>query len=171
VKTLYILRHAKSSWERPDIADFERPLNEAGRNTAPFMGQLLYDRTFQPDLILSSPAKRAKQTAVLIKETAGFKAEIKYDDRIYEASPQVLLQVIADVKEKRESVMLVGHNPGIEGLIRFLTGHKESMPTAALAIIELWVNKWDGIVADSGVLKELIRPKEEMMKAHKVNED
>jgi phosphohistidine phosphatase len=171
VKTLYILRHAKSSWEKPDIADFERALNEAGLNTAPFMGQLLYDRAFQPDLILSSPAKRAKQTAVLIKETAGFNAEIKYDDRIYEASPQVLLQVIADVKEKRESVMLVGHNPGIEGLIRYLTGHKENMPTAALAIIELWVNTWDGIVADSGVLKELIRPKEEMMKAHKVDED
>jgi phosphohistidine phosphatase len=135
------------------------------------MGQLLYDRGFQPEVILSSPAKRAKQTAVLIKETAGFKAEIKYDERIYEASPQVLLQVIADAKDKHESLMLVGHNPGLEGLIRYLTGHKENMPTAALAIIELWVNTWDGIVADSGVLKELIRPKEEMMKAHKVDED
>lgn len=171
MKTLYILRHAKSSWEKPDIADFERPLNEAGLNTAPFMGQLIYERGFQPEAIFSSPAKRARQTAVLIRETGGFKAEIKYDDRIYEASPQVLLQVIADTKDKHESVMLVGHNPGLEGLIRFLTGHKENMPTAALAIVELFVNDWNGIVANSGELKELIRPKDEMMKAHKVDED
>lgn len=171
MKTLYILRHAKSSWEKPDIADFERPLNEAGLNTAPFMGELFYDRQLQPEVILSSPAKRAKQTAVLIKETAGFKADIKYDERIYEASPQVLLQVVADAKGKHESLMLIGHNPGMEGLIRFLTGQRESMPTTALAIIELWVNSWDGIVAGSGTLKELIRPKEEMMKAHKVEED
>jgi phosphohistidine phosphatase len=171
VKTLYILRHAKSSWEKPDLSDFERPLNEGGLNTAPFMGQLLYDRQFQPQLILSSPAKRAKQTAVLIKETAELKAAIKYDDRIYEASPQVLLQVVADTEEKIESLMLVGHNPGIEGFIRFLTGKTEPMPTAALAVVELWVNTWDGIVADSGVLKTVIRPKDEMMKAHKVDED
>ena len=171
MKTLYILRHAKSSWEKPELSDFERPLNEGGLNTAPFMGQLLYDRQFQPQFIISSPAKRAKQTAVLIKETAELNAPVKYDDRIYEASPQVLLQVVADTEEKYESMMLVGHNPGIEGFIRFLTGKTEAMPTAGLAIVELWVNSWDGIVADSGVLKELIRPKAEMMKAHKVDED
>lgn len=171
MKTLYILRHAKSSWDKPDIADFDRTLNEAGLNTAPFMGQLIYDRKFQPQSIVSSPAKRAKQTAVLIKETAELTSAIKYDERIYEASPQTLLQVVADADDKYDSMMLVGHNPGIEGFIRFLTGKTEPMPTAALAVIDLWVNSWDGIVADSGVLKELIRPKDEMMKAQNVDED
>ena len=122
MKTLYILRHAKSSWDKPDLADFDRPLNERGMIAAPFMGQVIYDRQYQPEIILSSPAKRSKQTAILVKETGELAARIKYDDRIYEASPQILLQVVADTDNKHESLMLVGHNPGIEGFIRFLTG-------------------------------------------------
>jgi phosphohistidine phosphatase len=165
VKTLYILRHAKSSWDKPDLADFDRPLNERGLIAAPFMGEIIYDKQFQPDVILSSPAKRSKQTAILVKETAELKARIKYDDRIYEASPQILLQVVAEIDNKHESVMLVGHNPGIEGFIRYLTGKTVQMPTAALALIELNVNGWRDTDADDGKLKTVIRPKDEMMKS------
>jgi phosphohistidine phosphatase len=165
VKTLYILRHAKSSWDKPDLADFDRPLNERGLIAAPFMGEIIYDRQFQPDVILASPAKRSKQTAILVKETAELKARIKYDDRIYEASPQILLQVVAEVDNKHESVMLVGHNPGIEGFIRYLTGKTVQMPTAALAVIELNVKSWRDTDADDGNLKTMIRPKDEMMKS------
>lgn len=165
MKTLYILRHAKSSWDKPDLADFDRPLNERGLIAAPFMGEIIFDRQFQPDIILSSPAKRSKQTAILVKETAELKARIKYDERIYEASPQILLQVVAEADNKHESVMLVGHNPGIEGFIRYLTGKTVQMPTAALAVIELNVKGWRDTDADDGKLKTVIRPKEEMIKS------
>jgi phosphohistidine phosphatase len=170
VKTLYILRHAKSSWDKPDLADFDRPLNERGLIAAPFMGEIIYDRQFQPDVILVSPAKRGKQTAILVKETAELKARIKYDDRIYEASPQILLQVVAEVDNKHESVMLVGHNPGIEGFIRYLTGKTVQMPTAAFAVIELNVKGWRDTDADDGNLKTVIRPKDEMMKSVEAGE-
>lgn len=165
MKTLYILRHAKSSWDKPDLADFDRPLNERGLIAAPFMGEIIYDRQFQPDVLLVSPAKRSKQTAILVKETAELKARIKYDDRIYEASPQILLQVVAETDNKHESVMLVGHNPGIEGFIRYLTGKTVQMPTASLAVIELNVKGWRDTDADDGKLETVIRPKEEMMKS------
>ncbi len=79
MKTLYILRHAKSTWTDANLSDFERPLNERGVKTAPFMGELMAKKNFQPDLILSSPAQRAKQTALLIKKAGRMKAEIKYD--------------------------------------------------------------------------------------------
>ena len=170
MKILYILRHAKSSWDKPDLADFDRPLNERGLIAAPFMGQILYGRQFQPDLILSSPAKRSKQTAILVKETAELKARIKYDERIYEASPQILLQTVAEVDNKHESVMLVGHNPGIEGFIRYLTGRTVQMPTAALAVIELNVKSWRDADADDGKLVAVIRPKEEMIKSVEAGE-
>ena len=87
--------------------------------------------------MLSSPAQRAKQTAVLVKEAGKIDAEIQFDERIYEASPPQLVQVISELKTDSESAMLVGHNPGLEGLIRFLTGENQAMPTAALAVIDL----------------------------------
>lgn len=165
MKTLYILRHAKSSWDNAELADFDRPLNDRGRIAAPFMGQVMYGRQIQPGVFLSSPAKRSKQTAILIKETAELKAPLNYDERIYEASPQILLQVISETDNAANSMMLVGHNPGIEGLIRYLTGKIEPMPTAALAVIELNVDSWRDTDADSGSLADLIRPKEEMIKS------
>lgn len=164
MKTLFILRHAKSSWSEPDLADFDRPLNERGTKAAPFMGELMARKSFQPSVILSSPAARAKQTALLVKDAGGFGAELKFDDRIYEASPQGLRSVIAELDDKYSSAMLVGHNPGIEGFIRFLTGRIEPMPTAALAVIELEINKWDEIEDGCGELKRIIRPKDEVAK-------
>lgn len=165
MKTLYILRHAKSSWDNTDLADFDRPLNDRGRIAAPFMGQVMYGRQIQPGVVLSSPAKRSKQTAILVKETAELKVPVTYDERIYEASPQILMQVISETDNSANSMMLVGHNPGIEGLIRYLTGKVEPMPTAALAVIELNVDSWRDTDADSGSLADLIRPKEEMIKS------
>ena len=159
MKKLFILRHAKSSWDVPDISDFERPLNTRGLNDAPFMGELIAARGVVPDIIVSSPAKRAMHTAILVREAAGVDSDIIYDERVYEASPQNLRQVIAELDDKYSSVLLVGHNPGIEGLIRFLTGTIEPMPTAALAEIELAIGRWADIQAEIGTVKEIIRPK------------
>ena len=162
MKKLFLMRHAKSSWVNADLADFYRPLNERGQKAAPFMGELMRKNQILPDLIISSPARRAKQTAIFVKESAQIKQEIQFDERIYEASPHKLLYILSEVADKLESVLIVGHNPGMEGLLKILTGEIQSMPTAALAIIELDINSWSEIKADSGKLIKLIRPKDEM---------
>lgn len=162
MKTLFVLRHAKSSWDNINLSDFERPLNKRGLKTAPQMGEMMYRKNFQPNVIISSPAKRAKQTAILVKESAQISGKIHYDERIYEASPYRLLQIISDFDEKADSVMLVGHNPGLENLLKILTGEIQAMPTAALAIIDLNIEKWNEISQKCGKLRVLIRPKEDL---------
>src|SRR5436190_5546197 len=125
MKTLYLMRHAKSSWDDASLSDFEGPLNDRGLKAAPFMGKLMREKGLEPNVILSSPANRAKQTAMLVKDASGFPHEIRFDDRIYEASPQSLLQVASEIDDANMSAMLVGHNPGMEGFIRYLTGSLE----------------------------------------------
>ncbi len=160
MKTLFILRHAKSSWDDAALSDFERPLNERGLDAAPLMGGVMKKNRFEPELILSSPARRAEQTAALVKQSAGIGGAIRFDERIYEASPARLLEVISEQNEKIASVMLVGHNPGLEGLLKLLTGELQPMPTAALAIVDLETDKWNQINSSKGSLRTLIRPKE-----------
>jgi phosphohistidine phosphatase len=160
MKTLFILRHAKSSWDNSDLADFDRPLNKRGLETAPLVGETIRKNKFQIDLIISSPASRAEQTANLVKEAAQIEADIKFDDRIYEASPHRLLQIASELDDKTTSVMLVGHNPGLEGLLKMLTGEVEVMPTAALAVIDLQIDNWKEIHIDCCNLRTVIRPKE-----------
>jgi phosphohistidine phosphatase len=162
MKTLFVLRHAKSSWDDPDLADFDRPLNDRGNTSAPFMGKLMASNGFAPGLILASPAARAKATAKLAKEGGDIDAEIRYDERIYEASPGALRQVVADVDDEFRSVMIVGHNPGMEGFIKYLTGRLEPMPTASLAVIDLDIATWSEIDAERGILRKIFRPKDEM---------
>ncbi len=165
MKKLFILRHAKSSWDTPDISDFDRPLNARGLNTAPFMGELIASHGIAPEKIISSPAKRALHTATLVRESAGLNTEITFDERVYEASPQTLRQVLAELPESVSSVMLVGHNPGIEGVIRMLSGESETMPTAALAEITLNFDSWTNVGTDSGKLDRVFRPKDELQNA------
>ncbi len=162
MKTLYILRHAKSSWDDHSLTDHERPLNERGRRTAPFIGGLMKERDMVPDAIVSSPAVRAKQTAELVREAAGFEPEIKFNERIYEASVGTLMTVITEFDNEADRALLVGHNPGAEGLIYYLTGEIAPMPTAALAIIELNIGSWAEIEDGRGILSRVIRPKDEM---------
>lgn len=164
MKTLFILRHAKSSWDDTALSDFERPLNDRGLRTAPFMGELLKNKGLSPDVIISSPALRAKTTAELVRESAGIESEIRFDDRIYEASTQTLVHVISEIDDMLTSAMIVGHNPGLEGLIHHLTGQLEPIPTAALAVIALDIDTWRDVNHRSGTLAALYRPKDEMSK-------
>ena len=162
MKTLYLLRHAKSSWDEPAQTDVERPLNRRGLKAAPFMGELMLKKGFEPAVIVSSPAMRAKTTARLLKIAGSFTAEIIFENGIYEASPNALRQVVSEISDDHTSALLVGHNPGIEGFIRYLTGAIEPMPTAALAVIELEIDKWVEINDGCGTLMRVFRPREEM---------
>lgn len=162
MKTLYVLRHAKSSWDDPAMSDFERPLNERGKKAAPFMGELMAKEGFEPYLIMSSPAARAKATAELVKKAGDLDAEIRYEHRIYEASPQTLRQIVSETDDAYPSVLVVGHNPGIEGFIRYLTGQLQPIPTATLAVIDLNVDSWFNINEGRSELQRIYRPKEEM---------
>lgn len=160
MKKLFVLRHAKSSWADPDLADLDRPLNERGLHAAPFMGNVMAKEGYAPDLIISSPAIRAKHTTELVKEGGKLAAEARFEDRIYEASPQTLLQIASSLEQGVSSAMFVGHNPGIEGFVRLLTGRNEPMPTAALAVIDLNINFWPEIASGCGSLVRVIRPKD-----------
>ncbi len=150
MKTLFLMRHAKSSWNNANLSDFERPLNERGLKAAPYIGKIMADKQLQPQLLVSSPAERAKQTAQLIKETVPIAGEIQFDKRIYEAIVPTLLQILSETDEHFELVMLVGHNPGFENLLMILTGELQPMPTAALAVVDLNINDWREINAECG---------------------
>ena len=162
MKTLFLLRHAKSSWVDDNLSDFDRPLNKQGLEIIPRVGENIFDGKFQIDQILSSPAKRAKQTAILVREAAQLKADIKYDERIYEASPHRLLDVVSGTEEANTSVLLVGHNPGLEGFIKILTGEIQSMQTGTLAVIDLKIEQWSELGIGSGFVRKMINPKSEI---------
>lgn len=162
MRHLLIMRHAKSSWDSPDLADFERPLNTRGLQAAPFMGNFIYKNELHPDLIISSPAKRAKQTAILVKETAKIKTKIEFEEKIYEASPTTLMYIASEISDKYDSILLVGHNPGIEGVIRILTGEIQPMPTASIVKICLNISNWNEITANCGQLELIMHPKDLM---------
>lgn len=165
MKRLFLMRHAKSSWDSPGLSDFERPLNDRGLNTAPFMGELISRRGLLPELFISSPAVRAMQTAKILMESSGSNAVLRFDERIYEASPNALRQVVSEIDDSVDSVMLIGHNPGLEGFIDFLTSEHESMPTASVASIDLEITQWKDLAKSCGRLVSVIRPKDEAQKA------
>lgn len=158
MKTIYLLRHAKSSWDDAGIADFDRPLNKRGLKTIPLVAEKIIDSRFEVDLIVSSPALRTRQTATLLKEAARLNAEIRFDERIYEASPQRLLEVIAAAAADKNSLMIVGHNPGLEGLVKILTGEIWAMKTAALVVVDLVIEQWSEIAAGRGSVRAVISP-------------
>jgi phosphohistidine phosphatase len=165
MKTLLLLRHAKSSWSDPDLADFDRPLNKRGERAAPFMGQFMRARGYVPEIIVSSPAKRAKRTSELAAEAGAFGDIIRFDERIYESSPQTLLEVISALDDSMSIALVVGHNPGMEGALTLLTGEVDRMPTAALAVIDLDVDRWADVGPGSGRLREFIKAKKAMKAA------
>jgi phosphohistidine phosphatase len=160
MKTLFLLRHAKSSWKDDTLDDFDRPLKTRGLGDAQLMGKLMRQREIGLDLVISSSAERARQTAQLVLMSAGLQAEIKYDDRIYEAGMRRLLTLISRLDNQTGSVMLVGHNPGFEELLKTLTGEIHNMPTCTLAGIEFDLEDWSQVKARTGRLTLLLTPKE-----------
>lgn len=161
MKTLLILRHAKSDWNNSQLSDYERPLNKRGKQDAPRMGQLLRDEDLVPDLIITSSAERALATAEAVADASGFANEVKYTRRLYHAAPEQYIEVLHEAGEEYERVMVVGHNPGIEYLLELLTDANERMPTAALAQIELPIEQWADLDDETmGKLVNVWRAKE-----------
>jgi phosphohistidine phosphatase len=142
MKTLLLLRHAKSSWKHPELRDPDRPLNKRGKRTAPLMGALLQDENLIPDLILCSSAVRTHNTALLVAQACNYGGEIKQIRTLYLAGPQTYVEILRQVAEKYARVLVVGHNPGLETLIETLTAKAVTMPTAALAYIEQPLKRW-----------------------------
>ncbi len=160
MKTLFILRHAKSSWKDSSQPDFDRPLNGRGKRSAALIGGFIRRQEIKLDLILSSPAVRARETVEIAMKSAGLPGEIRYDQRIYEAGPVRLLEVISQIDEDKNAVLLVGHNPGLEELVESLTGKWERMNTGSLAKVRIGSTKWSKTVGKKGDLDWLVRPKE-----------
>lgn len=160
MKKLFLMRHAKSSWGDPSLADFDRPLNERGLRAAPLMGRHLRERRVVPDLILCSPAARARRTAELAAEAAKFHAPLRFDERIYEATAARLVEVVAEALDDDDEVLLVGHNPGMEELLEMLTGEWHRMPTAAVACVRLDLETWAGLRPHAGRLEWHVKPKD-----------
>jgi phosphohistidine phosphatase len=161
MKTLLVLRHAKSSWSDPALDDHERPLNKRGRRDGPRMGQLVREYGLIPDVVISSDAVRARLTAEAVVEAARYAGQILLDPHLYMASAGDILSRLRAVREKAETVMIVGHNPGLEELVAQLTGERQDLPTAALAQIVLPIHRWrDLTLSTRGTLLGHWRPKE-----------
>lgn len=160
MKTLYVLRHAKSSWDHPELRDFERPLSKRGKEAAPRIGLEMAVRGYSPGVIISSPAARAVQTVALVAEAARFSAEIIYEEAIYGAGSNSLANVLTAIPDNFPSALIAGHNPGFEQLVEALAGDYMRMPTAALAVIDLEIGSWKDVKADCGSLRDFITPKE-----------
>lgn len=152
MKTLYLGRHAKSSWDYTELSDFERPLNKRGRNDAPFMGNLFKEMNLIPDLIISSPALRAYFTARTIAKEIGYLLEeIETSETIYEGDSTDLIELIQLIDDEVNSLMLFGHNPTITLTHNYLCDKRiDNIPTCALAAIEFNIKSWENIEADSG---------------------
>ena len=160
MRTLYLLRHAKSSWKDETQADFERPLASRGRKACIIVAQLFQVKKIELDLIISSTAVRARETIDLVRQHAKLRTELRFDERVYEASTARLVEVVSQIDNDRKSVLLVGHNPGFEDLNYELTGKSEQLPTAALVKIKLKTSKWSDPHEGKASLEWVVRPKE-----------
>jgi phosphohistidine phosphatase len=168
VRWLYLLRHAKSSWDTPDLADIDRPLAGRGRRDAEAMAAYLDRQNIVPALVLCSPARRTRQTLKpLRKGLAG--SSIVFDDALYGASADQLLQRVQEVEDGVESAMLIAHEPGIRELGLLLAGKgdraaharlEEKFPTGALAALALPSEHWRAIAPGDAELCWFVRPRD-----------
>ena len=165
MKTLILMRHAKSSWKDHTLSDVDRPLKKRGKKDAEAIGKILYDKELLPQRIYSSSAKRAQRTAEIIIEA--FKTEIPLElvDTLYMAEVSGFYELIRSLPDQMERIMLVGHNPGLESMVQLLSNEIESVPTAAVAVISLPIKKWKELTpAVKGDLVELFKPKHDKEK-------
>ena len=144
MKTLLLVRHAKSSWDDPEMKDFDRPLNDRGKKDAPEMAERLKDKGLKIDLFVSSPAKRAKKTAKIFAEAYDVsKEDIKLVDELYHASPSAFSKAVADLSDKEGVVALFSHNPGITEYASSLSNVRiDNMPTCSVFAVQANIKKW-----------------------------
>ena len=142
MKTLLLMRHAKASREDPSLPDHDRPLSTRGKRDAPRMGRLLRAKDLTPDLIVSSPAKRALATAKAVAKASRCDGDPLVAPDLYPGDPPAYTRVLRALTGKRDRVLVVGHNPGIEQFLGGLVRTSEVLPTAAVAVVELPIARW-----------------------------
>jgi phosphohistidine phosphatase len=152
MKKLYIIRHAKSSWNENITNDFDRGLNHRGERDAPLMGHILKDKGIKPELIISSSAKRAKMTAEIFADIVGYKrSDILFEEELYLASVDKILEVIAQVDSKISSIFIIAHNPGLTDFVNLFCDQKiDNLPTTGVFSTELDISNWRKLQYSSG---------------------
>ena len=162
MKTLLLLRHAKSSWKDDTLDDHDRPLNARGKEEAPRMGQLLLDEHLLPDIILSSDAKRCRRTLEKLCESALYRGETVLTNELYLAAPAAYLKLLSKSSDHISRALVCGHNPGLEELLETLVQRYEPLTTAALAHIQLpELDRWSDLDASTrGELVKIWQPME-----------
>jgi phosphohistidine phosphatase len=161
MKTLYLIRHAKSDWNNSELTDFQRTLNKRGLNDAPFMAKKLNELDFQPDHIVCSSSQRTSTTAKLICKGINFPLkEVSFDQSIYEASLTTLISIVNSLPNNKNDIVIIGHNPSITGLSNYLTdNYIGNMPTCSIVKIELEIDNWYEVIGGIGIQKFFIYPK------------
>lgn len=161
MKTLLLIRHAKSSWKDLNLNDFDRTLNTRGKADAPFMGKLLKEAGETPDLIVSSPAKRALATAKLIARELGYKTTgIQQNHMIYDATFQDLLELVYKLDDTHGVVAIVGHNPGLTLLSDYLTDYYiDNIPTCGIVKMVFDTSRWKEIIKGAGSMEYFKYPR------------
>lgn len=162
MRTLYLIRHAKSSWDNPGLRDFNRPLNDRGLHDAPAMAIFLKKQGVVPDLLVSSPAKRALTTALFFAEAFGFGNEaVVLEQNIYEAAPQDILHIVSLLPDSADTVLLFGHNPTLTDVAnRFSEKNIDNIPTCGIVQIESKADSWQAVDTGNAVVKKHFFPKE-----------
>ncbi len=159
MKTLLIMRHAKSSWSH-DLPDYDRPLNGRGKTDAPRMGQHLKSQGLTPDIILSSSAKRARKTAKAVQLESGCEEAVVLLEDLYLADPDAYITALNDVADAVDIAMVVGHNPGIAELLHVFTEEFDPYPTATVAEVQFQIESWAALTEDTpGILKNIWKPR------------
>lgn len=156
MKTLYVVRHAKSSWDDTDLADIDRPLNDRGKRDAPRMGKRLKEKSIHPELFLSSPARRAFSTARRIGEVLNYKKEnIRTERKLYHASEDDILNIVRALPDKLNSVMIFGHNPGLTDFVNELLESKQfidNIPTCGIVAFSFACKSWTDLTQRNAAL-------------------
>jgi phosphohistidine phosphatase len=148
MKTLLILRHAKSSWNNSQMTDHDRPLDSQGQRDAPRIGQLLQQEQLTPDCIISSSAERALSTAEQVALSSGFGDVIEVRRDFYLAAPEAYVARLQQLDDGLQRAMVVGHNPGLEELLHGLTGAEKRLPSGGLAQVRLAIGSWSRLALD-----------------------
>ncbi|HET8726190.1 MAG TPA: histidine phosphatase family protein [Alphaproteobacteria bacterium] len=169
MKRLFVLRHAKSAWEDAGLADHDRPLAPRGKRAAAVMGRHILESAMMPDLILCSTARRATETRAVVVAQWGRNPPTEYDRGLYLTGKQGVIKRLAQVQDDRKAVMVVGHNPDLQRLVLRLGAKsdaqatrriEEKFPTAALAVIDLPIDRWPEVSTATGRIVEYTTPRD-----------
>lgn len=161
-KTLLLMRHGKSSWKDKSLPDKKRPLKKRGAVASANIGEILKENELIPQIILSSPALRASQTAEIVAKVCDFSNKITYVDSFYMGEPNDFFKYLRNLDDGMERVLIIAHNPGLEALMQILDGKVDALPTSAMAYISLGINHWSDLGSEtSGELVGFWDPEKE----------